>query len=115
MTRSAPVWIEAAALDDVPLRGSRMVKIAGRCLALFRTARDEVFVLNDSCPHKKGPLSQGIVHGGAVTCPLHNWIIDLASGQATGADRGSVETFPAKIDGGRILIDVSALHASRAA
>ena len=74
-------------------------------IALFRTMDDRVFALEDRCPHRNGPLSQGIVHAKAVTCPLHNWVIDLESGKALGADVGSVRTYPLKIENGRILID----------
>lgn len=107
-------WIDVGTLDDVPRRGARVVKTPFGCIAVFRTADDEVFALDDRCPHKAGPLSQGIVHGRSVTCPLHNWVIDLASGEAQGADEGRVATVPLRCDGGRLLLDL-ALMASRAA
>ena len=81
-------WVDIGALTDIPARGARVVKAPGGDIAVFRTVDDEVFALRDRCPHKGGPLSQGIVHGAAVTCPLHNWVIDLLSGEATGADDG---------------------------
>ncbi len=65
---------------------------------------DQVFAIDDHCPHKGGPLSQGIVHGAAVTCPLHNWVISLETGKALGADEGSVRTIPVRLEEGRILI-----------
>jgi len=68
-------WIDIAALADVPKRGARLVKTAHGCVAVFRTGADEVFALDNACPHKNGPLAEGIVHGKAVTCPLHNWVI----------------------------------------
>jgi nitrite reductase (NADH) small subunit len=68
-----------------------------------------VLALRDACPHKKGPLSQGIVHGRSVTCPLHNWVIDLASGAAQGADEGCAQTIALRVENGRILIDARAL------
>ena len=83
------------------------------CVAVFRTATDEVFALENSCPHKKGPLSEGIVHGNAVTCPLHNWVISLETGLVQGNDAGQVATYAARIEDGRILIDAAFL-ASRA-
>ena len=64
-------WIDIAALDDIPQRGARMVKTSMGCVAVFRTATDEVFALDNACPHKAGPLAEGIVHGTSVTCPLH--------------------------------------------
>lgn len=107
-------WVEVGALDDIPRRGARVVKTPFGCIAVFRTADDEVFALDDRCPHKAGPLSQGIVHGRSVTCPLHNWVIDLESGRAQGADEGRVATVPLRAEDGRLLLDL-ALMASRAA
>jgi len=75
-------WIEIGALNDIPRLGSRVVRTPGGDIAVFRTESDEVFALDDRCPHKGGPLSQGIVHNKRVTCPLHNFVIELGSGQA---------------------------------
>lgn len=104
-------WINIAALDDVPMRGARVVKTALGCVAVFRTGADEVFALNNACPHKAGPLAEGIVHGKSVTCPLHNWVISLETGEAQGADEGRVATYPARVEEGRILLDKSFLQA----
>ena len=104
-------WIDIAALEDVPQRGARVVKTALGCVAVFRTATDEVFALDNACPHKAGPLAEGIVHGNSVTCPLHNWVISLETGEAQGADEGRVATYPALVDGGRILLDRTFLQA----
>ena len=108
-------WIDIAALDDIPLRGARVVKTAKGCVAVFRTAADEVFALDNACPHKQGPLAEGIVHGSAVTCPLHNWVISLETGMVQGADEGSVATYPARVEAGRILLDAARLQAASAA
>ena len=78
MKKETENWIEVVALEDIPQLGSRVIKTDTMNIALFRTAGDEVFAMRDECPHKKGPLSQGIVHGTSVTCPLHIWKIDLA-------------------------------------
>lgn len=102
-------WIDIGALDDIPVLGARTVKTEHGCVAVFRNADDEVFALDDRCPHRGGPLSQGIVHGSAVTCPLHNWVISLETGLAQGADEGVVKTFPARIDKGRVLLEASRL------
>jgi len=107
-------WVDVGALDEIPRRGARVVKTPLGCIAVFRTADDDVFALDDRCPHKGGPLSQGIVHDRSVTCPLHNWVIDLATGKAKGADEGRVATVPLRCEGGRLLLDL-ALMASRAA
>jgi nitrite reductase (NADH) small subunit len=77
-------------------------------VAVFRTGDDRVFAIEDHCPHRGGPLSQGIVHGASVTCPLHNWVISLETGKAQGADEGAVRTIPLKTEGGTIYIASSA-------
>ena len=96
-------WIEIGSINDIPRRGARCVKTPQGKIAVFRTMEDQIFAIDDHCPHKGGPLSQGIVHGAAVTCPLHNWVISLETGKALGADEGSVRTIAIKLDGDRIL------------
>lgn len=108
-------WIDIGALDDVPVRGARVVKTRHGCIAIFRTVDDEVFALDDRCPHKGGPLSDGIVHGKAVTCPLHNWVFSFETGEAQGADVGRVATYPTRVEKGRILIDPKLLLKAEAA
>ncbi|MBL8882678.1 MAG: nitrite reductase small subunit NirD [Hyphomicrobium sp.] len=103
-------FIEVASIDDIPVRGARCVKTAFGRIAIFRTASDEIFAMEDRCPHKGGPLSQGIVHGSSVTCPLHNWVISLETGKAQGADEGAVATIPVKREGNRILIALASLQ-----
>jgi nitrite reductase (NADH) small subunit len=98
-------WIDIGALEDIPARGARTIAIAGaEEIAVFRTGDDHVFALVNRCPHKHGPLSQGLVHGHSVTCPLHNWQIALATGEAKGEDKGCTPTVPVKLEAGRILI-----------
>ena len=108
-------WIDIAPLDDVPQRGARVVKTRAGCVAVFRTADDKVFALDNTCPHKKGPLAEGIVHGAAVTCPLHTWVISLETGLVQGPDEGQVTTYPARVENGRILLDGAFLRALSAA
>jgi len=102
------VWTDIGALDAIPRRGARVVRTPQGCVAVFRTADDNAFALEDRCPHRGGPLSQGIVHGTSVTCPLHNWVLTLETGEAQGADEGRALAFPLRVEGGRILIDLSA-------
>jgi nitrite reductase (NADH) small subunit len=98
-------WIDIGTLADIPQRGARTVQIAGeKEIAVFRTGDDHVFALVNECPHRKGPLSQGIVHGHSVACPLHNWNIALKTGEAQGADEGCTPTIAVRMDGERILI-----------
>lgn len=107
-------WIDIGALADVPVTGARVLKTPAGCIAVFRPFADEVYALEDRCPHKAGPLAEGIVHGRSVTCPLHNWVISLETGEAQGADVGKVATFPLKLENGRILIDGASLARRRA-
>lgn len=98
-------WIDIGTLADIPQRGARTVQIVGeREIAVFRTGDDHIFALVNECPHKKGPLSQGIVHGHSVACPLHNWTIALKTGDAQGADSGCTPTIAVRQEGDRILI-----------
>ncbi len=97
-------WIEVGDVEDIPRLGARVVQVAGKKIAIFRTTEDKIFALNDQCPHKKGPLSQGIVHGNRVTCPLHNLVLDLSLGEAIAPDEGCVVTYPVKVDDGKILL-----------
>ena len=97
-------WTEVVALADIPQLGSRVVKTATMNIAVFRNSVDQVFAMKDECPHKKGPLSQGIVHGTSVTCPLHNWKIDLTSGEALGPDQGCTNVFETKIEDGKVFL-----------
>jgi len=98
-------WLDIGWVNEIPLRGSRTVPVeGGEEIAVFRTGDDKVFALVNRCPHKGGPLSQGIVHGHNVACPLHNWAIALATGAAQGEDKECTPTIPVKIDGGRVLI-----------
>ena len=109
-------WSEVVALEEIPQLGSRVVRVENKTdtmnVAVFRTADDEVFAMKDECPHKQGPLSQGIVHGTSVTCPLHNWRIDLASGEALGPDEGCTNVFPAKVENGVVFIDFKMAEAA---
>ncbi|MHB1303743.1 MAG: nitrite reductase small subunit NirD [Acidiphilium sp.] len=102
-----PVFIDVAALDDIPRRGARTVATAHGPVALFRTGTDAVFALLDRCPHRGGPLSQGIVHGEGVTCPLHNWVIGFVDGAAEGEDAPCVPRFAVRVEAGRVLLDIA--------
>ncbi len=99
-------WVDLGPLTALPERGARCVRLDGLTIAVFRTSTGEVFALRDQCPHRGGPLSQGIVHGTRVTCPLHDWVIDLETGQASGADEGSTSTFNVRVTDGRIALEL---------
>lgn len=101
-------WIDAGPVDAIPARGARVLHAGAERIAVFRTSDGRVFALHDHCPHRRGPLSQGIVHGRSVTCPLHDWIIDLETGHAAGPDEGCTRTFAVRVVADRVQIDVSA-------
>lgn len=99
-------WEQICNIEDIPVLGARVVRIDDKPIALFRNSENKVFALLDRCPHRAGPLSQGIVHGSCVTCPLHDWVIDLESGEAKGPDEGSTESFPVRVNGSQIHLGV---------
>jgi nitrite reductase (NADH) small subunit len=100
-----PEWLDIGPVTQLPALGARTLPVRGGAeIAIFRTANGSVYALVNKCPHKGGPLSQGIVHDTSVTCPLHNWRISLVTGLALGEDKGCVPTIPVKIEGGRIML-----------
>ena len=107
-------WIDIGHIDDIPVRGARIVKTPVGCIGLFRTGEAEVFAASNTCPHKGGPLSEGIVHGQKVTCPLHNWVFDLNTGEAQGED-ARIDVYPVRLDGVRILLDATSVDKRSAA
>lgn len=111
---AATDWVAVCTLHDIPRLGARRVARAkGTQVAVFRTDDDQVFALLDRCPHKGGPLSQGIVHGTSVACPLHNWQIALDSGEARAPDKGCTRQHKVKLEGTRVWLwlDFAALAA----
>jgi nitrite reductase (NADH) small subunit len=109
-------WKVICRVDDIPKLGARRVAREGQVIpiAVFRTEDDKVFALLDECPHKGGPLSQGIVFGQSVACPLHNWTIGLDNGCAKAPDQGCTQHFACKVDGGNVLLEAEALTAVEA-
>ena len=99
-------WIKACRVDDIPRLGARVVKSPLEDIAVFRNAADEVFALHDKCPHKGGPLSQGIVYGRRVACPLHNWNVQLDDGCAVAPDVGCAKSFPVRVENGEVFVQV---------
>ncbi|HLD66210.1 MAG TPA: nitrite reductase small subunit NirD [Pseudomonas sp.] len=99
-------WLDICALEEINVLGSRIVAGPKGDIAIFRTSDDEVFALDDRCPHKGGPLSQGLVYGKRVACPLHNWQIELANGEALAPDEGCAHRHDVKVEGGRVLLSL---------
>jgi len=103
-------WTPICRVEDIPVLGARRVARAqGMDVAVFRNDQDQVFALLDRCPHKGGPLSQGIVFGTSVACPLHNWTIGLDSGCARAPDEGCTQRFAVKVEAGAVLLDAQEL------
>lgn len=99
-------WIEVGDVEAIPRQGARVIHTTEGDIALFRTADDDIFALRDRCPHKGGPLSQGIVYGKKVACPLHNWSVHLDSGLAVAPDEGCAASFPVKVTDGRVYLSL---------
>ena len=113
LPEQSAAWTEICAVADIPVLGSRVVRRANDYdIAIFRNGNDRVFALLDRCPHKGGPLSQGIVFGERVACPLHNWTIELTSGCATAPDEGCTISFVTRVLDGRVFLESAALHES---
>ncbi len=103
-------WKRICFLNDIPVLGARRVaRAVGMDIAVFRNSEDTVFALLDRCPHKGGPLSQGIVHGTSVACPLHNWNIGLGDGCAKSPDEGCTPTFAVQVKDGKVYLDAQEL------
>ncbi len=97
-------WLQVGRLEDIPRQGARVIATAEGAIAVFRTVDDEVFALRDRCPHKGGPLSQGIVHGKRVACPLHDWKIALDTGLAAAPDAGCAARYPVRVEDGVVRL-----------
>ena len=109
-------WIAVCTVEDVPVLGARVIRRLGAGdIAVFRNTENRLFALLDRCPHKGGPLSQGIVYGERVACPLHNWQIDLTDGCAQAPDEGCTQRFELLIDAGRVLLKQTDLQAREVA
>ena len=100
-------WIAVGSIGDIPQLGSRVVKTPQGDIAVFRNAEDEVFALLNRCPHKGGPLSEGIVYGRTVACPLHNWCMELNTGQVVAPDEGCVPSYPVKIERATVYLSLT--------
>jgi nitrite reductase (NADH) small subunit len=110
MNARSTIWQAVCRVEDIPPLGARrIVREQGLAVAVFRGAEDGVFALLDRCPHKGGPLSQGIVFGVSVACPLHNWTISLVDGQAKAPDVGCAVSFACKVENGVVYLDAEEL------
>lgn len=109
-------WLDIGPVDQIAPGSARTLPVRGGAeIAVFRTQQNAFYALVNACPHKHGPLSQGIVHGNVVTCPLHSWNISLTTGEALGEDKACVPTIPLKVDAGRIYLLRAAVVGGRKA
>ncbi|KAB7885912.1 nitrite reductase small subunit NirD [Poseidonibacter ostreae] len=99
-------WIKITECENIPSMGSRVVQYGDIEIAIFKTRDDSIFAINNECPHKQGKLSEGLVHESVVTCPMHNWDIDLASGEVLGNDSGCTNVYESKIEAGIFYINI---------
>ena len=99
-------WVELCKFAEIPQRGCRVVETPEVKIAIFRTHKDEIYAIEDKCPHLGGFLSEGIVHGSEVTCPLHNLVINLVSGEAQGPEPGCVKRFAVKQEHEKVYLDL---------
>ena len=102
---STQIWQKVTSLDEIPVLGARVIQAHVGPIAIFRNSENEIFAVLDKCPHKGGPLSQGIIHGKSVTCPLHSWNIDLSTGCAVAPDEGCTKSFKVKVESGIVWLN----------
>ena len=109
---SSDSWTSIGNVNDIPVAGARVVTLPGCRIAVFRTEDNQIFALEDRCPHRGGPISQGIVHDKWVTCPLHSLVIDLTNGGTEDADTVAVCTIAARVgENGEVLLNIEDIRA----
>lgn len=99
-------WIKITEVENIPSMGSRVVQYGDIEIAIFKTRDGSIFAINNVCPHKQGKLSEGLIHESVVTCPMHNWDIDLKSGKALGNDSGCTNVYESKIESNIIYLNI---------
>jgi nitrite reductase (NADH) small subunit len=112
---SEATWIEIGPVEAIPARGARVVRTQTGDIAVFRAGDGHLFALDDRCPHRGGPLSEGIVYGHRVACPLHDWRIELGSGEAVAPDEGCTHTYPVTVSDGWVFLQLAGADADRPA
>jgi len=99
-------WIEVCKLDEIPPSQARTVNAGDNMIAIFRLTDDRIKAVENRCPHKQGPLAEGIISGDDILCPLHNWRIHLDSGEVAAPDKGCVKTYPTKVEDGQVFLSL---------
>ncbi|MDX8386280.1 MAG: nitrite reductase small subunit NirD [Gallionella sp.] len=100
-------WTEVCKLEDIPPSQARTVNAGETVIAVFRLTDNRVKAVENRCPHKQGPLAEGIISGEDILCPLHNWRISLDSGEVAAPDAGCVKTYPVKVEDGQVFLSLS--------
>lgn len=102
-------WMRVTDCRNIPPREGRAVRVGGREVAIFNLG-DRFLAIKNRCPHKGGPLADGIVCGAKVVCPLHAWSVNLECGSVgqPGDSRACVQTFPTRIENGVVLLELPA-------
>jgi len=100
-------WIEVCKLEDIPPSQARTVIVGETMIAVFRLTDNRVKAVENRCPHKQGPMAEGIISGDDILCPLHNWRISLDSGKVAAPDEGCVKTYPVKVEEGQVFLSLS--------
>ncbi|MDQ6996007.1 MAG: nitrite reductase small subunit NirD [Mariprofundus sp.] len=99
-------WIEVCRLDEIPPSQARTVNAGDNMIAVFRLSDDRIKAVENRCPHKQGPLAEGIISGDDILCPLHNWRISLDSGEVAAPDHGCVKTYASKVENGQVFLSL---------
>jgi nitrite reductase (NADH) small subunit len=106
--KETKAWVRITHCNDIPLRQGRAVKVGSREIAIFNLG-DRFLAVDNRCPHKGGPLADGIVSGAAVVCPLHAWKVSLETGEGLNSASASscVDTFRTRVEHGVILVELT--------
>ncbi len=99
-------WVEIGPVREIPPLGARIIHREAGDIAIFRTGDERIFALDNKCPHKGGPLADGIVHGCRVTCPLHGRVFDLETGEAVAPDKGKAAIWPVRVEDGIVFLQI---------
>ena len=109
-------WVRITGIENIPLREGRGVQIAGHDIAIFNLG-DRILAVENKCPHRGGPLADGIVSGSNVVCPLHAWKVDLASGEVVNQSMNApcIKTYATRFENGVVLLEIPVASAIPAA
>ena len=99
-------WVRICGLDEAPAEGQlREAEADGKSLCLARV-HGKLSAVENTCPHRQGPLHEGWLEGNAVVCPWHAWAFDLETGLANPPERARVDVFPIRIEGDEVLVEL---------